>query len=323
MRLAALALAASSTACLGPQVPDQQAPSGDIVPAGTTVPSIDEEADDAAAIAAHDGVDGIVPRLSAFAAGAPTHVWDFGPAPMFAAPIYIVMRKTAGGGLERVDHPAIVGVIPGDAGYSPYWSVFALVTTDAYAGEQITSSTAVEEAVRTGLVETPAPQGVGLHCPIIASDVRLDVGTAAPLAPAPNVYYEHHLLTCVDFGTMALIRQTTVPVAQHLVLRRPGEEPLSEPVRHVDIDGDGDTLDSNDIFERAADDPLRTPLCRRVDVVVVATATSIDTSHDEASAQLEAATQLFAPGPVTGTVVAYQISDELRDCPAQRTAGGL
>jgi len=322
VKLVALACA-SLGACIGPQVPDHQAPSGDIVPAGTAIEPIDEEGDDAAAIAAHDNVDGIVPRESAFAAGAPTHVWDFGPAPAFAAPIYVVMRRAPDGSFVRVDHPAIVGVIPGDAGYSPYWSVFALITTDAYAGEQITSSTAIEEAVRAGLVETPTAQNVGLHCPIVASGVRLDVGSGAALAPTPSLYYEHHTVTCFDFGAMPLVKQVTVPTSSHYILRRPGEEPLSEPLRHVDIDGDGDTLDSNDIFERAADDPQRTPLCRRIDVVVVATATSIDTSHDEATAQIEAASQLFAPAPVAGTVVAYQMTDELRDCPAQRTAGGL
>jgi len=67
--------------CLGPQVSDDPAPSGDIVAAGTAIPSIDSDDEDAATLAANDNIDGIAPLLTAFAAGVPTHAWDFGPAP--------------------------------------------------------------------------------------------------------------------------------------------------------------------------------------------------------------------------------------------------
>src|SRR5262249_53547179 len=91
INVAVVAIACVNAGCrLGPEVSDDPAPSGDIVPAGTTIPSIDED-EDAEVIEKNDGVDGVVPRLSAFAAGAPTHVWDFGPAPTFAAPLFRVM----------------------------------------------------------------------------------------------------------------------------------------------------------------------------------------------------------------------------------------
>ena len=66
--IARIALLALVPACLGPQVSDELGPSGDIVPAGTAIPSIDSDPD-AALIAANDNVDGTIPRYTAFADG--------------------------------------------------------------------------------------------------------------------------------------------------------------------------------------------------------------------------------------------------------------
>jgi hypothetical protein len=318
---ARLALLAGLTGCLGPQVSDEPAASGDIVPAGTAIPSIDDD-EDAAVIAANDGVDGIVPRLTAFADGVQVHYWDFGPAPKVAAPVYILVRAQPDGTYARVaEHPPIIGTIPGEPGYSPYWSQFALIVTAAYAGELLTSSTAIEEAVRAGLIEKPLLQPVALDCPVVASDIRLDVGTGTPLAPAAQWFYEHKTVSLYCFGQTPLPDQVDMPIGAHYVLRRAGGEPLSEPVRGVDIDGDGDTLDSNDIFDSAA--LTRTPLVRTITVAVAPGTASIDTSGNDATADLKAAAQLFDPDPVAGTVVGFEATDELHDMPLQRSAGGL
>ena len=106
-------------------------------------------------------------------------------------------------------------------------------------------------------------------------------------------------------------------------LHREGGEPLSEPFRGVDLTGDGDTADSNDVLDLPAGDPWPSPLCQRVEVAVPSTTASIDTSHDETIAELTAAAQLFAPGPVAGTVIGFQVTDDLRNCPVQKLEGGL
>jgi len=316
VRLAALLLCG----CLGPQVSDTPGASGDIVPAGTVIPAID--GDDAEAIIAHEFVAGVVPRISAFAAGAPLHVWDFGPAPQFAAPEYVMMRRQPNGTLQRIAHDPIVGIIPGDPNYTPYWQQFALVVTDRYQDELVTSTTAIEEAIRDGLIEAPVAQTNATDCPIVSADVRLDVGTATPAPPSGSFYYEHHTVSYFDFGPMPLANEVDVPTASRYVLSRQGEPPLSEPLRGVDIDGDGDIQDTNDVYERAATDAMRSPLCRTVNVTVVATIASIDTSQNDAMAQIDNATQLFDPAP-SASVVAYTSTDDLRNCPAQRMAGGL
>lgn len=301
--------------CLGPQVSDTPAPSGDIVTAGSVVPPIDEEADDAAQLAASDGIDGTAPLLSAFAAGAPVHVWDFGPAPAFAAPVFVLMQRQGDGSLAALPHPMIVGSIAGDAGYSPFREVFALVVTSAYQGELITSATAIDEAVADGLVEAPVSQMRAIDLPQVASDVRVDVGGAS-LPPSGVMYYEHHAVAYFDFGAVSVTREVDVAAAPRYVLRREGGEPLSEPVRGVDMDGDDDIVDSNDIFSA-------TPLVQTVNVAVVAGTGSIDTTQSDAQAQIMDASQLFDPQPVAGTVVSYEMTTELRNMPAQRTPGGL
>ena len=307
MKLLALILLAG---CLGPQVSDDLAASGDIVPAGTAIPPID--GDDADTIALHDNVDGIVPRLTAFAGGTQIHVWDFGPAPSYAAPVFVLMREDSSGTPVRIDHPPIIGTIPGEAGYSPFWSVFEVKVTSAYAGELLTSSTCLEEAERDGLIDAPKPLGMAINAPIVAADVRLDTGSGTAMPTTKVFYYEHHTVAYFDFGELAITSSVEVAASPRYVLRRDGEEPLSEPIRGVDMDGDGDVVDSNDILPAAG-----TPLCQRVDVVIAPTIASIDTSRDDAVADLTSEPQLFDPGPVAGTVLAFSATTELRDCPRQ------
>jgi len=307
MKVVAFAMLAG---CLGPQVSDDLAASGDIVPAGSTIPAID--GDDAETIALHDNVDGVVPRLTGFAGGIQIHTWDFGPAPSFAAPIYMLMRDPGNGPHVRIDHPPIIGTIPGEAGYSPFWSVFEVQVTAAYAGELLTSSTSLEEAERDGLIEAPKPLGIAVNYPIVAADVRLDTGSGTPLPPAETCYYEHHTVAYFDFGEVATASAVEIATSPRYVLRREGQEPLSEPSRGVDLDGDGDIVDTNDVFPATP-----TALCQRVDVVVVPAIGSIDTSHDDAIADLTSEAQLFDPGPVAGTVLAFTATTDLRDCPRQ------
>jgi hypothetical protein len=190
--------------------------------------------------------------------------------------------------------------------------MFEVKVTAAYAGQLLTSSTCLEEAERDGLVEAPKPLGMAVNYPIVAADVRLDTGSGTPLPAADVFYYEHHTVAYFDFGELAITRSVELTPSPRYVLRRNGEEPLSEPIRGVDMDGDGDVVDSNDILPAAG-----TPLCQRVDVVVTPTTASIDTSRDDAVADLTSEPQLFAPGPVAGTVLAFSATTELRDCPRQ------
>jgi hypothetical protein len=120
-----------------------------------------------------------------------------------------------------------------------------------------------------------------------------------------------------------------MPVNNLFILRREGGEFLSEPMRHVDITGDGDRFDSNNILEASrADGAAYTPLLRTVHVTVPTTTLSIDTLG-EADAEFRTASDLFEIAndntltPVSGNVTAYQIvNGPLCNCPVQRMPGG-
>ena len=309
--------------CLGPRVSDEPGAGDDILPAGSTVPSADDDAALDARIAAHDGVAGTVARLSAFAAGAPAHVWSFGPAPAFAMPVFVLVRETGPDQYTFVDHPPIADAVPGAPTYSPFATLFYVEVTDAYQGQLLTSTQAVQSAVEQGLVNAPFVAKHGVHWPIVAADVRLDAGGATPLSPATRMFYGGEQVRYFDFGDLALTDAATPAVLPRYVLHRDGEEPLSEPIRHVDMDGDGDTDDSNDVYALAPADAGYSPARNTIDVAVPAGTSSIDTSQDERVAQIMDATQLFDPAPVVGTVIAFDTTDEVLDLPQQRTAGGL
>jgi hypothetical protein len=267
-------------------------PSADtIMPPGTELPSIDDDPDLAEELDEYDGVDGLIPRLNAFANGAPVRAWDFGPAPPFAAPVYRLVKRS-GEDLVFVPHNPLVDSLPGDPGYSPY--------------------------------ERPASQPLAIDCPIVASDVRLEVGGGEPpMAPPRRFNVRGFTVAYYDFGLMAVDEdRVRVPDVRRYVVRREGGEPISEPLRGVDMTGDGDTNDTNDIYVRTLGE-RPTPRCRTVSVAVPAATESIDTHADETMAALRDAEQLFDPDPVAGTVVAYTITDEVRHCVFQREDGGL
>ena len=95
----AVIVAVMTTGCrLGPQISDERGASGDIVPAGTAIPPIDEDAEDALKIAMNDGVDGTVPRLSGFAAGA-----NIGNGETHVRRAALYLRRMPDGSLEEVE----------------------------------------------------------------------------------------------------------------------------------------------------------------------------------------------------------------------------
>jgi hypothetical protein len=175
---------AAAAACIGPQVEDEPGPGNEVLPAGSVLPDAEDDAALEAQIAEHDGVDGLVAIENAFANGASIGLWDFGVAPAFSAPVFVLGRRD-GDGFTGVPHPLLVEVAPGDPGYSPYWAVFRVHVTDAYRGEVIPSVSAIDEAVRRGLVEPPIyDEGEAVNCPVVAADVRL-AGTALRLGSGP------------------------------------------------------------------------------------------------------------------------------------------
>lgn len=318
-------LALFAGACLDPQVSDEVPTKGLVLPAGTAVPSAHDDPEVEAQIASNDGVSGTVPLLSAFADGAPVRYWDFGATPDFIAPVFILADRNANGDLVRLPHNTIIDAIPGDPGYSPYWAVLFLEVTDAYNGELITSFRAIEEAQALGLVYPPLLPTFAVNCPAVASDVAVEVGGGnEALSPPTEFFWKGKTVKSYDFGPMPIADASLAAESSIFVLSREGQAPLSEPLRGVDITGDGDTTDTNNVFSAAKTSENYTPLCRRVNVTVPPLSVPlIDTSGDQLTSAIQDATDLFNPGPVPGNVIAFESTEILGNCPQQSTEGGL
>jgi hypothetical protein len=308
--------------CLGPQVSDTVEAQRLLLPAGATVPSLYDDDEVAEKIEANDGVGDTIPLLSGFADGQPVRFWDFGPAPDVAAPVFVLHRRLPDNTLEKIGHPPIFGVIPGDAGYSPYWAMFIVEITANYQGELITSTMALDEALDRGLVLKPHLTPRNVNCPVVHKDARLQVADGAPPIEGQPFYYEGKQGLYFHLGETALAADSVhVPITDLYELRRAGGEPLSEPVRNVDIDGDGDTTDTNDVFALGASATGFSPLCRVVSVAVGVDVASIDTTHNQAQADVRAASDLFTNGTPTARVVGYQPTTRMFNCPIQTVPG--
>jgi hypothetical protein len=304
-------------ACLGPQVSDEVVTPGLILPSGTDVPSIYDNSKEARQIDDNDGVDGVVPLLSGFSGGAPVSFWDFGDAPSFAQPLYVFYKRNAQNELDPIAHFPVIGNVPGDPGYSPFWLKTVVEVTGAYNGEIFTSVLAIQAGVTAGLLQKPQRTGTFINCPVVGKDVLLDVGGATPMAPAGRFYYDGMVGAYFDFGPGTLIEDTVlVPEQNEYLLRREGGEPLSEPIRRADMDGDGDTRDTNDIFSGV------TPLCHEVAVTVPAETSAIDTTKDQTLSGVRGEADLFdrngeTIAPIAGKVVAWAVTERRWNCPVQ------
>jgi hypothetical protein len=261
-------------------------------------------------IAQADGIDdpdGLVPRLSGFADEERIWFWSFGPTPTFAAPLWKLVSADDG---TPINHPLIWDVVPGDRAYSPFWRTYTVAVTDRYNGERILSRRGLDEALRLGLIEAPEPTGIYSNCPVVDEDVRMQVrpgsfpgweeepcpGNENATCIAPHwAYYKGVRVFYFDTnGGLPLDVDEELPVRTVYELRRETEAlPLSEPVRGVDITGDADAVDTNDVFPSTPCDDDYSPVYRTTQVFVAADYASIDTNADETVADATQVSDLF------------------------------
>ena len=322
-------LLVTSSACLEPRVSDEVPGAGLVLPPGSTVPGLATDPVLAAQVDASDAVDRRVPLRSAFVGGGQVFFWDFGPVPDNSAPLIFLRRPTTDGSVDLIPHPPILDVIPGDPNYTPFWAVWHADVTDLYAGEVIPSLQALQEAQSLGLVGMPEQRPTYLNCPVVHPDVRIEVGAGNEDAAPSPAFYRGLQVNLVNFAFRPLLEDKThVPIAELYVLNRDGGAPLDEVTRGVDMTGDGDTNDSNNLFQYARADEAYSPLSQVVFVTVPDDYMSIDSYADERLADATDDADLFDTGsdppvPRTGAVVAVERTEELRNLPVQEAPGEL
>ncbi|MCA9604414.1 MAG: hypothetical protein KC619_02395 [Myxococcales bacterium] len=281
----------------------------------------------AAQIAEHDGIDGTSPLFSAFVHGRPVTYWTIDGATPRAMPMYRLCEAT-GSRCEPIDHPIVVGAIPGDEGFSPFGQIFEVAVPEGWSG-RIGSVDEVMAAVEGEGLAAPRATSELLHCPIAAADARLEAGDGSEIAPARPVHYEGRQALCFDFTATrpnhAVLPSGELFIRNVYVLRREDETaPLVERAQMVDLDGDGDLNDSNNIFGVGLEDADYTPLWRMVTVTVPAGLPSIETTPAYTSS-----TDMFdvAPDytitPLPDRIVDYELTETLINCPLQSAIGSL
>jgi len=309
---------ALSSGCVDPLTSDAVERPELVLAAGSQVLPIAADAAKTAQIAAHDGLDttqdGVVRASTGFWNGEAIRFFDFGESSATAIPLIRLVVESADGThhvggktYAELPHPPIFDKVPGDAGYSPWWTVVLLPVTERYAGELLTSFAAVEEARREGLVATEVVSDEVVNCPVVAAEALLQRSVdGAPEAPE-QAYYKGKLIRYFSFDHIHT-DEAVVSAPPMYELRREGGEPISEAERGVDFTVDGDLLDTNDVFLYGPGDPEYTGFVRVTSVVVKAGASAVDTSGDDHDSDLESVDDLFDASGVARSDVVVAVS---------------
>ncbi|MCB9078102.1 MAG: hypothetical protein H6631_10955 [Anaerolineaceae bacterium] len=111
--------------------------------------------------------DGGAPLVQGWYKGQEVYYFDFGPNPTTPAPIYVLVTGfDADGNPQAVSGQSnIVDVIPGDEGYSAFWSVNFVTVPADYQANTITNAA---DILAGGYDIKPA--GLAVNCPVIRTD---------------------------------------------------------------------------------------------------------------------------------------------------------
>lgn len=307
-----------------------------VLPAGTEVPVL---ATDPVLLAQVEASDGVGPQIwltHGFSRGEPIAYWDLGPVAVETAmPVYVLCRPS-GSTCAPIDHPRVAVDLPGGADYSPYSWVHEVAVTAAYAGQILPSVAAIDEAVAAGLVEAPEPTLFYLELPIVHPDTTIELGPDDWASPNATVYVDGIAAPAIDFSlTHPRLRlenpNTGLLLHRNVyVLTREGEtQPIVERMRGVDLTGDGDQSDSNNIVGAPLSATDYTPLWTVVLVTVPADYASIDDAMDQTIADYRSATDMFTIAtdysitPIEGQVVDFSMGSNWVNCPVQSAPGML
>jgi hypothetical protein len=294
-------------ACLDQPDPERPGYSPRVLERGSRVPSIEDDPVLTSRLmsnAAASGPD--VPLRSGFVNGEQVAFWDLGTAEGSVEPAWVLKRRS-GDALEDVDHPPIVDALPGADAYTPFRALFITVVTNAYDGERITSFAALEDAIDMGLVEEPEPTGTYVTWPIVPAETTLERRGEGALEAKP-IYGEGHSGRYLPVQGERAYERSVAPRSAYLMQRQNEAVPLDEAALAADLNGDGDQLDTNTIFEADASDPMLSGLWMPITITVVA---GYDFGDARAESDLFTRGEMGALSAVPGAFIEYAEGEEL------------
>lgn len=292
LRVSLVLLLLGWAGCLDPLTADRPPP-GRLVHPSTFVPPDVEDDDEY--VERFEYLKGIVPRLSAFAGGRRIWFWSFDAPGDFHAPIFSLWHCDTD---TPVGTPNIVDVIPGDPAYTPLWRLVKACVSPSYSGQVIASRQGLDDALAAGIVSEIRPTTTIVSCPVVSRDALLELAPATPGGPPqyapPGVgYYREQLAHYFVIMPTVEIAEGVVPSKPLYVLQRIDEsDPLDETLVDRDLTGDGDTVDTNDVFSAEPDSADFSSLVYLVSVRVGAEYSGIDTTQDETLADFRSASDL-------------------------------
>lgn len=245
-----------------------------IVESNVEVRPLERSPDAKSKLDLNDGLPlGTVPLRTGFAGGREVQYWDLGQAPTSAEPMWIFLRHL-GDSSERVEHPPLVDSIPGDTVYSPIRLIFEVYVTAKWARQKFPSLRALEDGVELGLLEEPIAKDSFTNCVVTLKDNSVEAPEGQKLMPT-EVYYKGRSVYqfCVDElsgGSGLFATKMGAPVFgnAYLIRRETEAAALDELALKADLNGDGDMVDSNTVFDASVGDPGYTSLWKNLDVVV-------------------------------------------------------
>ncbi len=200
-----------------------------------------------------------VAYLRGFADGESIWYWNVdGPNATFIAPLYQIIGLDG----QQIGRE-IIDVIPGDAGYTPWWRVWQVKVTDRYDGERIWSRAAIDAGIRAGILEEPMPTMNVVNCPVTRRETVIPVSSDGDVESTKWVWYRDRRIDWIVFTDFITVPtdDRNMPIYPVYVFQRINEgAPIYEFVTGVDVTGDNELNDSNNIFASGLDGPRYSPL---------------------------------------------------------------
>ncbi len=263
--------------------------------------------------------------LRGFAEGRPIWYWNVdGANSRVIAPALFIVDESG----ERRQAP-IIDSLPGDLGYSPWWRVIEYQVTSAWNGEVFTSRASVDAGARAGLLEGPVETSEVLNAPVSLPEVTADDGMQISVRTS-TVWYRGAVGRWVpfnqDFRLPTGVRQ--MPTLPKYIFQRIDEAlPIYEFIAGVDLNGDNELNDSNNVFAVDVTSDDYTPLWFAASVRTTPDYESIDTSPIDRAVGLSAEAEFFDRGTsrvLSSQVVSVELDeDRLVNCPIQTVVGEL
>lgn len=199
--------------CLDPLSDDQAGYSRNLLASDATVPSVSGDPALARRVDMNDGIsNGMAPLKKAFAVGREVQYWDLGTGKGTGTPAYRLARCDAEHKpLERgiLSHPLLFDAVPGDADYTQFWSIFYVCVTDTYAGQLVTSLSALSDAYELGLLIEPTEPMAWIFSPVVQDGVVLE-GAEGEQGNLVTAYARGLAFSMADFGALSFVNPEAV-----------------------------------------------------------------------------------------------------------------